>query len=73
MRSSPQEGFSFAMRRIRARNALGIGGRPGRDFHRQNNFHPARCQRIIVAGCTITRASRQLKNLESIANEIRVT
>jgi hypothetical protein len=73
MRSSPQEGFSFAMRQIRACNALGIGGRPGWDFHRQNTFRPARWQRIIVPGCTITKASRQLKNLESIAGEIRVT
>lgn len=48
-------------------------GRPGRDFSRQNNVHPARCQRIIVSGRTTTRASRQLKNRESNAREIRVT
>jgi MFS family permease len=29
MRSSPHEGFSFAIRRISARNSVGIGGRPG--------------------------------------------
>ncbi len=42
-------------------------------FGRQNSFHPARCQRIIVSGRTTTKASRQLKNLERIASEIRVT
>ena len=73
MRSSPHEGFSFAIRRIRARICCGIGSRPGRDFNRQNNFHPARCQRIIVSGRTTTSASRQLKNRESNASEIRVT
>jgi hypothetical protein len=40
MRSSPHAGFSFAIRRISARSSRGIGGRPGRDFSRQNNFHP---------------------------------
>src|SRR5712671_1517704 len=32
-----------------------------------------RCQRIIVSGRTTTSASRQLKNRESNAREIRVT
>jgi hypothetical protein len=36
MRSSPQEGFSLAIRRIRACNCWGIAGRPGRDFRRQH-------------------------------------
>jgi hypothetical protein len=40
-------------------NCWGIGGRPGRDFRRQNSFQPARCQRIIVSGRTITSAPRQ--------------
>jgi hypothetical protein len=44
--------FSFAIRRISARSSAGIGGRPGRDLRRQNNFHPARCQRINVCGRT---------------------
>jgi hypothetical protein len=73
MRSSPHDGFSRAMRRIRACNCLGIGGRPGRDFSRQKSFQPARCQRIIVSGRTTTRASRQSKSRESNASEIRVT
>jgi hypothetical protein len=61
MRSSPHEGFSFAIRRSSARSQRG-GGRPGRDFRHQNNFHPARCQRINVCGRTTIRASRQLKH-----------
>ena len=72
MRSSPHVGFSFAIRRIKARICCGIRGRPGRDFSRQNSFHPARCQRIIASGRTTTTASRQLKNRESNAREIRV-
>jgi len=72
MRSSPHEGFSFAIRRIRAWTCCGIGGRPGRDLSRQNNFHPVRCQRIIVSGSTTTRASRQLKNRDGNARAIRV-
>jgi len=61
------------MRRIRSCTCFGIRGRLGRDFRRQNSLQPARCQRIIVSGRTTTRASRQLKNLESTAREIRVT
>jgi hypothetical protein len=44
----------------------------GRDFIRQNNFHPAGCQRINVAGRTATKASRQLKSRDSNASAIRV-
>jgi len=36
MRSSPQVGFSVAMRRISRRSSSGIGGRPGLDSTRQN-------------------------------------
>jgi hypothetical protein len=73
IRSSPHKGFSFAIRRIRACILGGIRGRPGRDFSRQNSFHPARCQRSIVSGRTTTRASRQLKNRDSSVRPIRVT
>lgn len=73
IRSSPQEEFSIAMRRMRPCNFRGIGGRPGRDFNRQNNRHPARCQRIKVSGRTTTSASRQSKNRYSSARETRVT
>jgi len=73
MRSSPQVGFSLPMRRIRVCTCAGIGGRPGRDFRRQNSRQPARCQRIIVSGRTTTRASRQLKNRQSNASVTRLT
>jgi hypothetical protein len=45
IRSSPQSGFSLAMRRINWRSSSGIGGRPGLDLTRQNRRQPARCQR----------------------------
>jgi hypothetical protein len=70
---SPHDVFSVAMRRIKTRNCWGIGGRPGRDFRRQNSFQPARCQRIIFSGHTITRAPRQSNNRDNIAREILVT
>ena len=64
IRSSPHSTFSRAILRISARSSFGIGGRPARDFIRQNNRQPARCQRIIVAGCTTTSALRQSNSLE---------
>jgi hypothetical protein len=73
MRSSPQVGFSFPMGRIRACTDFGIGGRPDRDLSRQNSFHPARCQRIIVSGRTTTKASRQSKNRENNARRTHLT
>jgi hypothetical protein len=54
MRSSPHSTFSRAIRRDQLGSSCGIGGRPARDFIRQNNLQPARCQRTIVAGCTTT-------------------
>jgi len=72
MRSSPHEGFSFAIRRISVCNSEGIGGRPGPDFSRQNSFHPARCQRISVSGRTTTSAPRQSKSRDSKVRPIRV-
>lgn len=55
-RSSPQEGLSRAIRRMSPCNSVGSGGRPDRDFPRQNRRNPWRCQRVNVAGCTMTRA-----------------
>ena len=72
IRSSPQIGFSVAMRRISRRSSSGIGGRPGLDLMRQNRRQPARCQRISVSGRTTTRASRQSKSRESNASDTRV-
>jgi hypothetical protein len=53
----PHDGFSFAIRRISARNSAGMGGRPGRYFILQNSLQPARCQRINVARLTTISAS----------------
>jgi len=58
IRSSPHKEFSLAILRSSARSSYGIGGRPGRDFSRQNNRQPARCQRTKVAGFTTTKAPR---------------
>jgi hypothetical protein len=58
--------------RIGSRSAIGIGGRPARDLIRQSSLQPARCQRIIVAGCTTTSAPRQSKRLASSARLTRV-
>jgi hypothetical protein len=73
MRSSPHDGFSFPIRRMSLCNSSGIGGRPGWDCSRQNNFRAARCHRIIVSGPTTTSASRQSQHFESIVSETRVT
>ena len=53
-----QEGFSFAIRRMRARTSRSILGLPrllGRDRRRQNKRKPARCQATTVSGLTMTR------------------
>ena len=71
-RSSPERWFSFAIRRISARSSSGIGGGPRRDFTRHSSLQPARCQRIMVAGCTTTKAPRQSNNLERSARLMRV-
>jgi len=72
IRSSPHSTFSRAILRISSRSSFGIGGRPARDFIRQSSLQPARCQRIIVAGCTATNAPRQSKSLASTAKLTRV-
>jgi hypothetical protein len=58
IRSSPHSTFSRAILRISSRSSIGIGGRPDRDFIRQSSLQSARCQRIIVPGCTTTSAPR---------------
>jgi hypothetical protein len=72
IRSSPHSTFSRAILRISSRSSFGIGGRPTRDFIRQKSLQPARCQRIIVAGCTTTNAPRQSKSLASTTRLTRV-
>ncbi len=70
--SSPHSKLSRDISRIKRRSSAGIGGRPGFDFQCQRSRNPARCQRINVFGWTTTSASRQLNNLESKANVMRV-
>ncbi len=70
IRSSPHSGFSSAILRISVRSYSGIGGRPGRDFSRQNNRQPARCQRSKAAGFTAIKAPRHSK---SFANTTKLT
>ena len=68
MRSSPQEGFSVAISRIKSRSPAGRRGLPvGFDFHRQNKRNPFRCQRTSVSGLTMTSDSRQSNSRLSTA------
>ena len=63
IRGAPQPGFSRDIFWINSRTSQGMGGRPGsphRDFQRQNNVKPCRCQRMTVSGCTTQSADRQL-------------
>ena len=62
IRSSPQSGFSVAIRRMSCRSSSGIGGRPALLFQRQKMRQPSRCPPMTVDGRTITIASRQLNN-----------
>src|SRR3954466_5988532 len=72
MRSSPQVGFSVAIRWIKHRSSAEIGGLPtGLDFQRQNRRKAVRCQPIRVAGFTITKALRQSKRRASFENTKR--
>jgi hypothetical protein len=71
-RSSPQVGFSAAIRRIKRLTSAEICGRPtGFDFQRQKRRKAVRCQPIRVAGLTISKAPRQSKKLASLANTKR--
>jgi hypothetical protein len=51
-------GLAMLISRISRRISNGTAGRPlrGRDFQRQYNLKPARCQRITVSGFTIVSA-----------------
>jgi hypothetical protein len=70
MRSSPHVRLSCAISRINSRRFFGSRGRPRfRDFHLQNVRYAVRCHLRNVCGLTMTRASRQSKNLESKTNE----
>jgi hypothetical protein len=58
----PRAGSPWSLR-ISARSSAEIAGRPGRDFNRHSRLHPARCQRIMVAGCTYDESTAPLKQL----------
>jgi len=60
IRGAPQNGLARLMSRINWRISRGTFGLPprARDFHRQNNRNPARCQRMTVSGLTITKVFR---------------
>jgi hypothetical protein len=69
IRSSPQVGFSAAIRRIKPISSGETGGLPtGLDSQRQNFRKAARCQPIKVAGLTITKALRQSNKRVSLEN-----
>jgi hypothetical protein len=59
IRSSPQEGFSPAIVRIKCWRSDGIRGRPDWHFQRQKSRKPLRCQPMKVLGFT-TVVLRQL-------------
>lgn len=63
-RRAPHSGFTTLISRISPRISSGTVGRPprGRDFQRQYDLNPARCQRTMVSGFTIANASRTLGN-----------
>jgi hypothetical protein len=66
IRSSPQVGLSCAISRINSRRFFGSCGRPRfRDFHLQTVRNAVRCHLRNVSGLTMTRASRQSRNLEN--------
>lgn len=73
MRSSPQRGFSVAMRRINPCSWGGIAGRLGRQFTRHSSFQALRCQPSRVLGRTTTKASRQSKSFDNRVSRTRVT
>jgi len=71
--ASPQHGLFRAMAGISARRSVGIRGRPGRDFQRQNRRKPARCQPMKVLGVTLISAQFHGKPCDSSTNINRVT
>src|SRR5258708_5330622 len=59
---APHSGLAMLISRISRRISTATVGRPerGRDFQRQYDLNPARCQRTTVAGFTIVSALRVL-------------
>ena len=71
MRSSPQVTFSFTIRAMSWRISFGSAGRPPRDFQRQYNLKPLRCQRMNVSGVTTASASFQSKKRDQSTSDKR--
>jgi hypothetical protein len=59
MHSSPQVTFSLTIRAMSCRISFGSGGLPPRDFQRQYNLKPLRCQRMKILALTTTSAACQ--------------
>src|SRR5215468_5757338 len=61
---APHNGLAMLISRISRRTSKDTVGRPQRrrDFQRQYDLKPARCQRITVSGRTIASASYTLGN-----------
>src|SRR5882672_11940441 len=62
IRGAPHSGLAMLISRISRRISTATVGRPerGRDFQRQYDLNPARCQRTTVSGFTIVSALRVL-------------
>src|SRR5580704_10028819 len=62
IRGAPHSGLAMLILRISRRISTATVGRPerGRDFQRQYDLNPARCQRTTVSGFTIVSALRYL-------------
>jgi hypothetical protein len=60
IRGATYNGLAILISRINSRISSGTVGRPprGRDFQRQYDLNPARCQRTMVSGFTIANASQ---------------
>src|SRR5262245_20863848 len=65
MRSSPQVRLALAMSAINCRRLAGMRGRPGLDFHRQNNRNAFRCQRIRVSSMKISASFETMPTARS--------
>ena len=70
---APHNGLAMLISRISRRISAGTTGRPerGRDFQRQYDLNPARCQRTTVSGFTIISALRALGTKRCSPTKIR--
>src|ERR1700730_14990938 len=73
IRGAPHSGLAMLISRISRRISTATVGRPerGRDFQRQYDLNPARCQRTTVSGFTIVSALRVLGAKRDSPTKIR--